>query len=401
MHYISLSQTVNPAYQLIINQSAVFHYLREHGPTYRNQIANALNISLPSVARALKALVERDFVELVDYRRNDQARTVPYYRITIKDTIMLSLDLLKGAIAAQDLSGLFSIGYFKLDKEKNVVEDLVSIITDYVHDNLKRPLSSVKSICIGSPGIVDVDEGVVLKAIFHPGLEHVQLKKALSDHFDCLVFIDNVVNIAAYANYWEFSNEISNIISCDLGLEIGTGLLIDGHIHRGAHYMAGETGYFTDNIDNPTINYKRTRTFRTICCEMARLLENREVDITALDEDYCLNKTAELFESAFQGNPIANQILNEYIDKIIVMLNKVDVLLNPELIVIGGDICQMPHSELLFLQRLNDRYKPLRQMRQDICYSKYGPLVTLYGAGQMALEQYFFEEFPYMMGNGT
>jgi len=134
---------------------------------------------------------------------------------------------------------------------------------------------------------------------------------------------------------------------------------------------------------------------------MARLLENREVDITALDEDYCLNKTAELFESAFQGNPIANQILNEYIDKIIVMLNKVDVLLNPELIVIGGDICQMPHSELLFLQRLNDRYKPLRQMRQDICYSKYGPLVTLYGAGQMALEQYFFEEFPYMMGNGT
>ena len=159
MHYISLSQTVNPAYQLIINQSAVFHYLRENGPTYRNQIATALNISLPSVARALNALVERNFVELVDYRRNNHARTVPYYQITIKDSIMLSLDLLKGVIAAQHITDLFSIAYFNLDSSKNIIDDLVEIITGYVENTLRRSIHAVKSICIGSPGIVDVVRG--------------------------------------------------------------------------------------------------------------------------------------------------------------------------------------------------------------------------------------------------
>ncbi|NLV85102.1 MAG: ROK family transcriptional regulator [Spirochaetales bacterium] len=401
MRYISLSQTVNPAYQLIINQSAVFHYLREHGPTYRNQIATALNISLPSVARALKALVERGFVELIDYRRNNQARTVPYYQITIKDSIMLSLDLLKGVIAAQHITDLFSIAYFKLDTSKYIVDDLVDIITDYVENTLNRSIDSVKSICIGSPGIVDVDEGIVKKAIFHPGLEGVPLKASLEKKLNCIVLIDNVVNIAAYANYCETERKVSNIVSCDIGLEIGTGLLINGQIHRGSHFMAGETGFFTDDIDEPLNNFKRTHTFRALCCELAFHEEGKVLDWTTLSEEYCLQKTRIVFERALDGDELANQLLATYIDKIIRMLNKVEVLLDPDLIVIGGDICQMPHSETLFLQHLNDRFRPTRQVKKDVRYSKYGPLVTLYGAGQMALDHYFSAEFPYIMGNGS
>lgn len=401
MHYISLSQTVNPAYQLIINQSAVFHYLREHGPTYRNQIATALNISLPSVARALSVLVERGFVELIDYRRNNQARTVPYYHITIGRSIMLAMDLLKGVIAAQNLEGLFSIEYFKLDKNVSVIEDITSIITRYVHDTLHAPLSDVKSICIGCPGIVDVDSGMVLQAIFHPGLEGVPLRNTLQEKFGYHVSVDNVVNIAAYANYCEFDKKVSNIVSCDIGLEIGTGLLIDGRIYRGSHYMAGETGFYTDHLENPKINYKRTHTFRSICCDLALRLEGTVLDPASLEEDYCLEHVSTLFDSCAQGDALSIAVLDAYIVRIALMLNKVDVLLNPQLIVIGGDICQMPHSEQLFLDRLNERYQPLRQLKQDIVYSRYGPLVTLYGAGQMALEHYFQVQFPYMMGDGT
>ena len=131
---------------------------------------------------------------------------------------------------------------------------------------------------------------VVLKAIFHPCLEGVPLKEKLQNHFNCLVFIDNVVNIAAYANYWEYNKEVSNIISCDLGLEIGTGLLINGRIYRGSHYIAGETGFFIDNIDSPSANYKQTGTFRSICANMYRAVKNCEINISALDEDYCLEK---------------------------------------------------------------------------------------------------------------
>ncbi len=398
MHYTKLTQTLNPSFQHIINQSAVFHHLRTHGPTYRNQIANALNISLPSVTRTLNVLEDRGFVELTDYRKTDQARTVPYYQITLGSSIMLSLDLLKGAIAAQNLDGLFSITYFKRDTTIPVVENLTAIIEEYVQDTLHASMEQVKSICIGAPGIVDVNEGMVLRAIYHPELENVPIKRELESAFDCIVFLDNVVNIAVFANYCEFNRKIINIVSCDIGLEIGTGLFINGTVHRGAQFIAGETGFFFDDIYKPTVNYKRTHTFRSLCCDLAFQKRGEVIDPSSLQEDECLEETKSVFLEAHAGDPDALAVLHDYIDRIALMINKVDVLLNPQIIVVGGDICLMPHSEELVLQPLNDRYRPLRLMNNDIVYSKYGTLVTLYGAGRMALEQYLQSEFPYMMG---
>jgi len=398
VNYISLSQTMNPSQQHIVNQSAVFHYLRETGSTYRNQISMALGISLPSVSRALNALMTKGFVELIEYRKNDQARSVPYYRITIKDDFMVSLDLLKGVIAARSLDRLFSISYFKLDKGKSVLEDLESIIRKYVETDLEKSCSSIKSICIGSPGIVDVEAGKVLKAIFHPGLEGVPIKDALAETFRCSVFVDNVVNIAAYANYCEYDKAIKNIVSCDIGVEIGTGLLINGSIYRGDNYMAGETGFYTDNLADPKINYKRTHTFRALSADMSLRKDGREIDSTQLDEGYCLRRVAELFTDAHNGDEIAKFLIDGFVRKIALMLNKVEVLLNPRLIVIGGDVCQMPYSEEVFLSKLNEYFRRLSQIASEICYSKYGPLVTLYGAGEMALDLYFREKFPYIMG---
>ena len=163
MKYISLSQTITPSYQHIINQSAVFHYVRQNGPAYRNQIATSLHISLPSVGRSLNALMERGFVEQFNNRKNLQARTVPHYNITIKDGLILSLDLLKGAIAARDIDSLFSISYFRLDTTIPVIENLQEIIVDYVERILGRTCDQIRSICIGSPGIVDVTSGEVVK----------------------------------------------------------------------------------------------------------------------------------------------------------------------------------------------------------------------------------------------
>ena len=244
-------------------------------------------------------------------------------------------------------------------------------------------------------------DAYVVKAVFHPCLEGVPLKKALSDRFDSIVFIDNFVNIAAYANFCEFNRSMLNIVSCDIGLEIGIGILINGIIYRGEDFIAGETGLYTDNLNNPALNYKRTHTFRSVCTEMAKMTDGEELDPATLGEDYCLRKTADIFTRAHQGDADANIILDDFVRKITLMLNKVEVLLNPKLIVIGGDICQMPFSEEIFLSRLRTYFRPLHQKTADICYSKYGPLVTLYGAGEMALENYFYAEFPYMMGEKT
>jgi len=397
MHYINLSQTANPSFQHKINQSAVFHYIREHGPAYKNQIAIALGISLPSVTRSLDALIERGFAELVEYRKTDQSRVVPFYRAALNAGLVVYMDFLKGAISGRTLDDMFPIVPFKRDGSRPVTEFLVSIIDAYFEEHLRRPVSVMRSLCIGFPGIVDVQGGKVRRAIYHPELEGVPIRDALAERYGCSVFIDNVVNLAAYANYCEFAKAYSNIISCDIGLEIGAGLLIGGAVYRGERFKAGETGFCIDDLRRPTENYKRTHTFRSLCREMTERLPRESEQGQKEDEAYYLREVERLFELAHRGDPVALSIMDGYVGRIALMLNKIESILDPSKIVIGGDVCQMPHSEEVFLKPLVERLRPISAMPDDVCYSKHGLYVSLQGAGEMALANYLSAVFPYRM----
>ena len=397
MKYVSISQTLNPSRQHKINQSAIFHFLRESGPTYRTNIARNLDLSLPAVGRALEALLERGFVELIEYKKNDMARTVPYYQITLMDDVIISIDLLKGIIAAFDTEKMFTPYYFKLPNKNLLIDELSEVIEYYFSNIIKKSIQTMKSICICSPGIVDIQKGQVIKAIYHPNLENVPIRDQLRQRYQCIVFIENAVNAAAFESYWEFKKIYRNIVSLDIGLEIGAGLIIGGLVYHGENYIAGETGFYIDDIEHPEINYKKTCTFRSLSAEVITNKKGEQRDPAELDEEFCLTTVSDLFTSAYENEPSACILINNYIRRIILMLNKIDVLLNPKIIVIGGDICQMPHSEEVFLHRLKERYHPLRISDVEICYSRYGPLVTLQGGGIMALENYLCEQFPYMM----
>jgi len=399
LNYINLSQMANPSFQHTINQSAVFHYLREHGPTYKKHIAQALGISLPSVTRALNALIERGFAEHTEYRKNKQSRTVPYYQITIQNAIIIAIDVLKGLISGRNLVEMFPIHEIGFDPSIPLIDDFTRNIQRYVEDCLGRNIDDVKFICIGLPGIVNVDTGVVEKAIYHPNLENIPIKEPLGANFHCKVFIDNVVNLAAFANYCEFHKQYGNMVACDIGMEIGTGLIINHRVYRGQNNIAGETGFFIGDLDHPERTCKMTCTFRPLNREIIKsgLIDDHEdAGSPGEDEKTCLRNVARLFDCAYEGNAAARELLKDYITKIILMLNKVEILLNPKKIVIGGDVCCLPHSREVFLKPLNELYGPVRQMDDPVCYSNYDVHVSLYGACEMGLETYLSEEFPYM-----
>ena len=333
---------------------------------------------------------------MVEYRKNLQARTVPFYRAKLNNSIVVYMDILKGVISARTLDEYFPVATFKREEGSPLVTYLETAIDSYVTESLRRPIEDIKSICIGSPGVVDVQRGMVIRAIYHPTIEYVPVRDILRARYGCEVFIDNVVNLAAFANYHEFDKIYGNIISCDIGLEIGAGLLIGGVVYRGERYRAGEAGFCIDDISCPEKNYKQTHTFRSLCQEM------RERNIIKgpqheLNEEYCLSHVERLFSLASRQEPTAMSIMAGYVEKIALMLNKMESLLDPRKIVIGGDVCQMPHSEDIFLIPLIRKLRPISAMAEDICYSKYGQHVSLQGAGEMALANYLSVKFPYLL----
>jgi predicted NBD/HSP70 family sugar kinase len=400
VHYITLSQMANPTLQHKINQSAVFHYLREHGPAYKKQIAQALQISIPSVTRALDALIERGFSEQIEHRKSKQQRTVPYYAITIQDAVIIAMDVLKRTIVARNLEETFPVKEFTYNPEKPLIDEFAQIITTYVAADLGRKVSDIASICIGLPGIVNVEKGIVEKAIYHRELEHVQLKKLLSQAFSCSVFIDNVVNLAAYANYCEIDKKFGNIVACDIGIEVGAGLVINHRIYRGENHIAGETSFFIDDLRNPSENCKETCTFQSLSSLIERSPIYEAVKTAPAYGEYeprYMKNIAGLFALAHEEHQEALDILDAYIVRVVLMINKIEILLNPKKIFIGGDVCSLPHSREVFLDRLNALYQPIQQVKNPVRYSQHGRNITLYGASEMGLEVYLKKEFPYIL----
>lgn len=401
MNYTNLTQMANPSFQHLINQSAVFHYLHVSGATYKNAIAQALGISLPSVTRALNALIERGFVEHTEYRKNKQSRVVPYYQATIQKSIIIAIDLLYCTIMGSGLTEKYPIQKCDFMAEESVVKSIKHYIDDYVENVMKRDITDIKSICIGSPGIVNVDKGYVETAIYHPNLEKIPLKAELSAHYHCSVRIENVVNLAAFANFCELAKAHSNIVACDVGAEIGAGLIINNSLYRGQNNIAGETGFFVDDLNKPDENYNVSCTLKSLNQKLiqSKLLTKTDTSLVEIEDSSFLQNIQTLFNLAHMGDYQAINLIMEHVKSIILMLNKIEILLNPEMIFIGGDICSINYTDELFLKPLNDLYEPIRKMKHPVYFSAYGRDTTLQGACAMGLELYLSQEFPYVLNS--
>ena len=105
------------------------------------------------------------------------------------------------------------------------------------------PVSQISSIGIGAAGQVDRKNGVLISA---PNLNcfDVQLKKILEDHFNVKTYVGNDVEVATLGEM-KFGSGVGykNFVCIFVGTGIGSGIVCDGKILKGATGTAGEIGH--------------------------------------------------------------------------------------------------------------------------------------------------------------
>ena len=394
MDYITMHQTATPNLQSVINQSLVFHYLKEHGSSYRAQISLDLNISLPAVGRALDELVEKKFVIPSEYKMNTQKRRVQFYESSLDDFILISIDAYNNLITADKSNSIIK---FDMNADADIGESFTAIIDDFVINTLHKSTDMIKAICIAFPGIVNPDKGVVEKAIYHPQFENYPIVKVLEGKYSCTVFIDNVVKLAVLQNKAELGDKYSNIVAMDIGMEIGAGIMINGSVYRGENYIAGEIGFYADTSNGSKKLNGHSSTLRKLAY-MLKEEENGDADFNEFScRDKCIPIIDEAFRTAHNGDRKATAVIDQFAEEISLLINKIDPLLNPAAIVISGEICTIPYSEELFLKKVVEKYHKLRFSNVSICFSPSGPIAGLLGGAKMAEDIFMKQQFPYVM----
>lgn len=220
---------------------------------------------------------------------------------------------------------------FIADKNQ-LIQALCGECLNLLHKNHLEK-KNILGIGIGLPGLVDIRKGVVKFLPNLPGWENVALKNIMEKKIKMPTFIDNDVKLITLGE-WKFGAGIgiSDLICLTLGTGVGSGLILNDALYRGAGMTAGELGHVPLNEEGPLCN-----------CGGRGCLERY------VGNKYLLEKAQKLFERrditlekvnhlAGQGNSRALKFWEETAAHIGVGLVSVVNLLNPKRIIIGGGI---------------------------------------------------------------
>jgi N-acetylglucosamine repressor len=103
--------------------------------------------------------------------------------------------------------------------------------------------SSLLGIGIGTPGLMDVQRGVVRNAV-NLDWQNLPLGDLLEERYHLPVYIANDSQVAALAEYtFGERRSVSNLIVVKVGRGTGAGIVLNGQLHYGDGFGAGEIGH--------------------------------------------------------------------------------------------------------------------------------------------------------------
>ncbi|MEZ5378609.1 MAG: ROK family transcriptional regulator [Acidimicrobiales bacterium] len=175
-----------------------------------------------------------------------------------KPAMLLEINRQGHHIIGLDLSGSQSFVGVVTDLDGAVVEraeveippslgdDAVAAAERLLTELVELADQPIIGVGVGTPGIVD-DQGVVLSAP-NLGWRDVPLQARLAEACDLPVAVSNDAD-AAVVGEFTFGEGQPDMMLVRIGRGVGSGLMIDGRVIRGARHAAGEIGHVVSGTD--------------------------------------------------------------------------------------------------------------------------------------------------------
>lgn len=175
----------------------------------------------------------------------------------------------------------------------------------------------ILGIGIGVPGLVDLQNNVVIDVTNIPSWDVVPLKQLLEDRFHKPVFVNNDANCFAVGEkYFGKGQKYQNFVGITIGTGLGAGIIINNRLFSGRYCGAGEFG---------AIQYK-DKTVEAYAS--GQFFKDRNLS------------GSEQFKRALFDDPDALKLFNELGEHIGRAIANVLFALAPEAIILGGSVSQ-------------------------------------------------------------
>ena len=309
-----------------LNKNRIFRLIYNSDKISRQEIADQLGLSLPTVNQNLKMLMEDGLIEYVGNFTSTGGRRAQ--AITIDNNARKAISVnIKADYINVDVVGLKGQIIYSMavkahfSKSSAYIEKLTDAVRHAV-DYVGADADDILGVGITVPGILDDEKQILISA---PPLKakNYDFTKLISA-IDYPVVVMNDARAEAYAGHWFNGKPEDEKIYIMLGEGVGGAYINASAIRDGVPNAGGEFGHMVIPPEEKQCLCGKKGCFEAYVSE--KVLSS-ELDMT-LDN---------FFELAAQGNKNNSDVLDEYMDNLALGINNIYTMMDCD-IVLGGTV---------------------------------------------------------------
>lgn len=369
-----------------MNTAIVLESVLQGAPLSRADISALTGLNKATVSSLVQDLIDSGLVREIGTGQSSGGRKPVLLEFVAESGYAVGIDLgvnyvrgvltdLRGGVAVERTARL----------AKTSPDEVFGILRPFIQslvDEAPESAFGVVGIGVGVPGLVDRG-GAVLYAP-NLGWRDVPLQDALNRAFGIPVLIDNEANVGAIGERKFGSGRgIGSMIYVSVGMGIGTGLILQKELYKGAAGFSGELGHLSIEASGPPCRCGNRGCWELYASEQALLARAAEAGIGEGTLD-------SLLALAEGGDEQARALFAGIGESLGVGVANIVNVFNPEAVVIGNTMSRArPWLEEAMSRTTEARALNFHLRGIRLLFAELGDRSAVMGAAETAIAAFF------------
>ena len=330
------------------NLSQVFRIIHRQGPISRASLVRNTGLSATTISAIISDLLESGFIHEVGEGKSSGGRRPIMLQLEQESKKIIGVDM-----GAAHIETIISNLYGKVIRKKICKFDVahhpikaMDIIKNHIAELMEEEgllISDILGLGFAVPAPLEGENMDLLSPVILPEWKNIRILNELDTYNKLPIYIENDANAGAMAEkWWGSGGDVKNMVYIKIGTGVGSGLIVENKIYRGAGGTAGEIGHTTINIHGPLCrcgNHGCMESYvgipgiiKSIYGKFDQYPDTRINQQEPSIEDIIL--------AAKHDDPLALDIVSEAGKNLGIAIANFLNLMNPELVVLGGDLVE-------------------------------------------------------------
>jgi predicted NBD/HSP70 family sugar kinase len=320
-----------------VNRRIILNLIRDKQPISRADLARQSGLQRSTVSLITEELIEDRWVVEGSTGRLPRGRRPTLLLLNQRRKIIcIDIRPKRTFIGVSDVNGVFSFqeSISTASDPERTLRQMIGRLRPILKARTEDPF---EGIGISLPGRVD---DTTQQLIFAPNLKWpaIDLKTPIERETGLEVALENAANACALAEIWfNRTNTIRNLVTVTVSEGIGTGIVADGRLLRGANGMAGELGHFPLQPDGPQCGCGKRGCWEVLASDRAAIryyFESAARSSRVRQPDL---EFKDLLAMADQGDSVAMKALDKMAIQLARGVRMIIAGLDPEAILFVGE----------------------------------------------------------------